>query len=297
MNETNDISVEFSSEGEKKTVGGTLRKQRISMNISIEKISKDLRINKTYIEAVENDKYNLIPAAPYVRVYVKTIAEYLSLDPEKLLQLLPSEKDKAGFNNKGLPAGKERETSLSGGISEGKKNGKFGPTALLIIVLLVLAYFAMNKNNNLQGVENISASDSDSMLVITGEQSEDNLDDSRPDSLFRGDTLISDSATVETSAPEKIELTLQVIKDSSYVMIISDGKIVLDRILRSPSRVITATANDSINVRSGARNTLEIFVNGNKVDIANATGIWTFSKSGTKNLTLAEWQRIRRASQ
>ena len=297
MNETNDISVEFSSEGEKKTVGGTLRKQRISMNISIEKISKDLRINKTYIEAVENDKYNLIPAAPYVRVYVKTIAEYLSLDPEKLLQLLPSEKDKAGFNNKGLPAGKERETSLSGGISEGKKNGKFGPTALLIIVLLVLAYFAMNKNNNLQGVENISASDSDSMLVITGEQSEDNLDDSRPDSLFRGDTLISDSVTVETSAPEKIELTLQVIKDSSYVMIISDGKIVLDRILRSPSRVITATANDSINVRSGARNTLEIFVNGNKVDIANATGIWTFSKSGTKNLTLAEWQRIRRASQ
>ena len=297
MNETNDISVEFSSEGEKKTVGGTLRKQRISMNISIEKISKDLRINKTYIEAVENDKYNLIPAAPYVRVYVKTIAEYLSLDPEKLLQLLPSEKDKAGFNNKGLPAGKERETSLSGGISEGKKNGKFGPTALLIIVLLVLAYFAMNKNNNLQGVENISASDSDSMLVITGEQSEDNLDDSRPDSLFRGDTLISDSATVETSAPEKIELTLQVIKDSSYVMIISDGKIVLDRILRSPSRVITATANDSINVRSGARNTLEIFVNGNKVDIANATGIWTFSKGGTKNLTLAEWQRIRRASQ
>ena len=292
MSEKNDTSIESSAKNEKISIGGAIRKQRVSMNISIEKVSKDLRISKSYIEAIEIDKFDVIPAAAYVRVYVKTIAEYLSLDSEKLLKLLPSERSKtSGLSEKDYPLN-EKEMSVSKSISERKKGGKSGLPVLLVILLLVLAYAIMSKNNGWHVFERSAAVNDTETFDIIKDEEIDSLDYNIPDSLIRGDTLIVEDTA---AAPKAIELTLQIVRDSSYIMIVSDGKITNEGWIRSSARVITASANDSINVNTSALHATEITINGEKIDRTGATGIWTFTKDATRNLTLADWRRVRRA--
>jgi cytoskeletal protein RodZ len=298
MNEKNDITIE-SAKDKNKSIGGILRKQRISMNISIDKISKDLRINKIYIEAIENDDFNSVPGTPYVRVYVKTIAEYLSLDSTRLLNLLSDENSRIEdlFAKENNAAIEKSTTSVSANNSVKKKNGKFGITAMILISLLIGAYFVMkqyNWNNYVADFE-----DSESFAVISEEQI-DSLDYSLPDSLIRGDTVITkDTVATDTAVtPENFEMSIQVIKDSSWIQIVSDGVITFDRVLRAPSRIIKASANDSVNIYAGGGSaSVDIFVNGKKISKAGATGIWTLTRNEVRNLTPADWRRVKKVTQ
>jgi len=298
MSEKNDISIEEASKNEKNSVGEILRNKRISMNLSIEKLSKDLRIGKAYIEAIEENKFDLIPAPTYVRVYVKTIAEHLKLDAAALLKQLYKENSKiAGMQAKEKQF--EEEKPLNVKVSEQSKNGKFGLIVLLLILLVVLI-FVVSQNDNLNNGEIIIVEDTDkSSEIIT--QEPDDFENLPSDSSMRGDTIITeDSAAVVAAipAPEKIELTLKVVKSNSWVEIFADGKVSQKgEIIHAPSQIIIATAVDSINVRAGKQEVVEISVNGKRIDQTGTSGIWTFTKDGARNLTPAQWERIKNAAE
>lgn len=289
MNEKNNASIEVAPKEEGLTVGGTLRKQRISMNVSVDKIAKDLRISKAYIEAIESDNFEVIPAAPYVRVYVKTIAEYLSLNPEKLLKQISNGSDKE------FPC-VEKETASEKNAPEKKGGGR----AILVIILLVLlglaAYFVNTQDYDWSGFGDYSVNGFDSEEIIMLMPDTDSLELNLPDSLIRGDTIIVDSVAAVIN--QKVEISLRVVRDSSWVEIVSDGRITNPgRILRSSSRVFSVAANDSINLRVGVLGAVEIFANGNRVETTGATGFWTFTREGARVLTQPEWQRVRRVPQ
>lgn len=306
MSEKNNISDEESSKNKKNSVGEILRQQRISMNFSVDKLSKDLRIGKSYIEAIEEDKFDLIPAPTYVRVYVKTIAQYLSLDSSALLEQLYKENNKiAGLHTKEKQIEGE---PLSVSVSEQKKNGKFGFIALLFILLLILV-FVVNQDNNLSIDENpVTEETETSTEIISEEQEPDEFENLLSDSSVRGDTIIDeiaeDSVVADTSiavvetavTPEKINLTLQVVKDSSWIMIISDGQKVFEDVLLAPSKTIEFSATDSINAISGnMKSAVEISINGAKKELTGTR--WTFTKDSTKNLNLQQWEKIRTAAE
>lgn len=299
MSEKNDEIIEDSSYNDNKTsVGEILSKARISKNISIEKISKDLRISKNYIEAVENDNFDAIPAMSYARGYVKTIAEYLNLDSDDLLKKLSGSKGKfSGIFKNDNNAAQEKPLTVS--ALEEKKSNNFIVIAFLIIFLLILIYLVVSQNNDSQN-EIVWVAVDDTIEIIMEEQNPESLEYSIPDSLIRGDTIITESSdisdTVSAAAQnttKNLELTLQVVKDSSYIMIISDGKKVFEDILRSPSKVLNFSATDSISIRSGVSNAVNISLNGKKVSQPDATGIWTFTKDKTTILSPSDWERLK----
>ena len=303
MDEKPDISLENSSEIEKISVGAKIRKQRISMNISIEKISKDLKINKVYIQAIEDDDHDAIPAAPYVRVYLKTIAEYLSLDSAELLRQLLEEKsgnksgsaakEKGKDNEKkdktkdkdknSYAADSEKEETLSVSLSEDKKNSNFGLLVLLLVLLIVLAYFVMsqkNEQNSDAKYDNEQKSEK-----IAEESSNDTLPDSPSDSLG-----IQDDATAQNSP---IEVQIQITKDSSWIQIFADGKFVRKGYFNKSSEKIVLTANDSVIVHTGNSFGFEIFLDGKQVDRSGSTTRhWRLKKDDVKNISNSEWERI-----
>ena len=82
-------------EDSKDRVGDILRKERITRRITVETIAKDLKLNVKYIKALEASEYEALPADPYVRVYLRSLAKYLTLDPEDILKKrIDSRKDK-----------------------------------------------------------------------------------------------------------------------------------------------------------------------------------------------------------
>jgi cytoskeletal protein RodZ len=68
------------------SVGDIIRKTRITKRISLETIAKDLRLNIKYIKALESEDFSELPADAYARVYIRSIAEYLMLDPDTIIR-------------------------------------------------------------------------------------------------------------------------------------------------------------------------------------------------------------------
>jgi len=66
-------------------IGSYLRKKRLSRNIELEEVSAATGISPGVLRSLENDERGLLPAEVYVKAFYKKYAEYLGLDPEKIL--------------------------------------------------------------------------------------------------------------------------------------------------------------------------------------------------------------------
>jgi cytoskeletal protein RodZ len=79
--------------------GKFLKRERETRNISLEEISKFTKIKEHYLKAIEEDRYELLPAMPYVKGFLNVYAKYLTLNPKDIVlqyenylkSLIPSE--------------------------------------------------------------------------------------------------------------------------------------------------------------------------------------------------------------
>ncbi|MDQ5951623.1 MAG: cytoskeleton protein RodZ [Patescibacteria group bacterium] len=65
-----------------------LQDERLSHRISLPDLSKRTRIRQEYLEALEKNQFDKLPAATFVKGYVKIYAQLFGFDPEPLLALL-----------------------------------------------------------------------------------------------------------------------------------------------------------------------------------------------------------------
>lgn len=65
--------------------GKFLKKERETRNISLEEISKFTKVREHYLKAIEEDKYELLPAIPYVKGFLNVYARYLMLNPKDII--------------------------------------------------------------------------------------------------------------------------------------------------------------------------------------------------------------------
>ena len=63
------------------SIGRYLRGERELRKFSLEEVSKFTRIKEQYLNAIEEDRYDLLPSAIYVKGYLAAYARYLGLDP------------------------------------------------------------------------------------------------------------------------------------------------------------------------------------------------------------------------
>lgn len=67
------------------SLGEQLRLTRESKGISLEYAADTLKISKRYLEALEEDSFNVLPAQIYVRGFLNNYAKFLGLDPVAIL--------------------------------------------------------------------------------------------------------------------------------------------------------------------------------------------------------------------
>ncbi|MCC7365404.1 MAG: helix-turn-helix domain-containing protein [Dehalococcoidia bacterium] len=69
-------------------IGTTLRDARLARGISIDQAAQDTRISARFLEALEDEAFEQLPAPVYVRGFLRSYANYLRVDPVPLLQQL-----------------------------------------------------------------------------------------------------------------------------------------------------------------------------------------------------------------
>lgn len=112
-NELNDID----SASVVQSVGHLLRKARVIKGMSIEDVSRQLRLSVQQIEAIEKENYERLPGRTFLRGFIRNYANLVQLDPIPLLQLLPestpiiSTYERTPFKNKQISFSSNRENA------------------------------------------------------------------------------------------------------------------------------------------------------------------------------------------
>ncbi|MBY0475741.1 MAG: DUF4115 domain-containing protein [Nitrosomonas sp.] len=129
QNELNDID----SMGIVQSVGHLLRRARVMRNMSIEDVSRQLRLSIHQIEAIENEDFEKLPGKTFLRGFIRNYANLVQLDPMQLLQLLPestriiSTYERTPFKDKQLSFSSSRESS-----------GNNNPLVIAIVLVAII---------------------------------------------------------------------------------------------------------------------------------------------------------------
>jgi cytoskeletal protein RodZ len=83
-------------------LGEKLKTARTSKKISLAEAAQATRIRSTYIDALENNRWQEFPAEVYLLGFLKKYGQFLDLSPENLVELYAEEK--GGVNRSDTPA-------------------------------------------------------------------------------------------------------------------------------------------------------------------------------------------------
>jgi cytoskeletal protein RodZ len=299
MADENEMTPAPVSEPAREKVGDIIRKERITRRIALETIAKDLKLNVKYIRALESNEYHDLPPDPYIRVYLRSLAKYLLLDPEEILKKFYDER---GIHDEKYRKGSDSQIAITMSDQERKKETR--PWLIIFIVILVLAGFSIiakkmsgGSSSPASGGQQQTAHHADS---TTEKQKEKTLNDSSVDSLL-GSLIPHDQPqqTDTAKAPEKdtasmlFEVRAKPGKDSVWIQAFSDGASWKNWL--KPGQLKKFTARDSFNIHVGNNRLLQYTFNGKPMTL-NTTDVAIFKISKTVKQpelwNLAKWNLI-----
>ncbi len=114
--------------------GELLLLTRKRKKISLDKAAHDLKVKKSYLEALEAENWNDLPEAAFIKGYIKNYAQYLNLDTNYTLALFRRDFDESKYIK---PAHLKKEKTFF--ITPNKITN----TAFVVAVIAFLAYIAI----------------------------------------------------------------------------------------------------------------------------------------------------------
>lgn len=122
------------------SVGEILRRARIQAGHELEPIAEHLNIRPALLEALEKGDYERLPGRVYVVGFVRTYAEALGLDGEKIVYLLKAQA--LGHDDRPLPTMRlpDREHRIPGPLTLTVS------AVALIAILIIWSFFSGQKD-------------------------------------------------------------------------------------------------------------------------------------------------------
>ncbi len=80
--------IDLDPSDEEKSLGKYLKSIREDKEIRLDELSESTRIKQDYLEAIEADKFDELPEGPYLNLFLKSYAEALEIDYNKIAEYL-----------------------------------------------------------------------------------------------------------------------------------------------------------------------------------------------------------------
>ncbi|MFN2362671.1 MAG: helix-turn-helix domain-containing protein, partial [Halarsenatibacteraceae bacterium] len=145
-------------------VGKTLKETREEKGITIEEASKETKIRKKYILALENDEFNKITGQVYQKAFLKTYADFLGLDQDNILEEYQLDQQISGVEEESLGRSKRRSKKNKKATFFNLVSRITGKAMIIILIILLLGGIvgynliimdSNNGNNNLIETEEV----------------------------------------------------------------------------------------------------------------------------------------------
>jgi len=66
-------------------IGNTLREARVRRSLTLQQVEEDTKIRVKYVQAMENEDFDVMPGTTYVKGFLRGYSTYLGLDPEVIV--------------------------------------------------------------------------------------------------------------------------------------------------------------------------------------------------------------------
>src|SRR5436190_4886507 len=106
---------EHKGEGETASFGTWLRRQREAREISLREIAETSKISLRYLEALEDDRFDVLPAPVFARGFLREYSKVVGLNPDEVVNTYLSalagenEADEETKTETGRPRGAQRD--------------------------------------------------------------------------------------------------------------------------------------------------------------------------------------------
>lgn len=196
-------------------VGKTLKETRKEKGISIEEASKETKIRKKYILALENDEFSKIPGKVYQKAFLKTYADYLGIEKDNILEEYQLDQQLNGVEEESLGrkrrSKKNKKTTFFNFIS--KITGK--AMIIIIIILLlggVIGYNLLVMNGDNGGNENNGLAEVEQEIeeeVTNEEDSAENLLNEEAENDSENEETENEEAETDSETEENSDNLLE----------------------------------------------------------------------------------------
>ncbi len=292
----NPETKEKSQEDSHKELCDYLRNAREQKHISLEKMAKDTRLNLDYLYAIEQGDFDVLPAEVYVRIYIRSMAKYLKIDPAYITEQ---------YAGSDLTEQKKENSRPTGSLKYGRKKSKIKPVFIAIATVVFIAIISflrtsITDDNKFVGTttineSSVSSESSDSVGNQSGRIfSIDSTSISEKQNVLdsvQKTSDVQDTLQQKTPIAKTLELMIKCIKDSSWIMVHRDS---LDpwRNTLLKDKAVIFKAKKSFQVALGRSFSVEIFLDKKLVALpASRDTIFRFSISndGLVPLSQKEW--------
>jgi cytoskeleton protein RodZ len=114
-------------------IGNTLREARVRRNLTLQQVEEDIKIRVKYVQAMENEDWDVMPGVTYVKGFLRTYATYLGLDPDVII---------GEFRSRGMVPSAEHHEPFSGSSVIGKPRSHRGRNTVVIVAVVCLIVLA-----------------------------------------------------------------------------------------------------------------------------------------------------------
>jgi cytoskeletal protein RodZ len=249
---------EYDDQETSDTIGSILRQQRKSKKLNLEEIAEKLKIRPQYLEALENDQFEFLPGTLYQRSFLKTYAQFLDLDQNRILKMFDQyEKSQKSFLKEPEeeklseePMAEDLTLPSESKLSKRRIGYYFAALVGLALGVFCLIYLLkpdLKKKHDIASEPSIVVKES---LTARPEVVD------TPSSAWRLDNLLGDST----------EMILRIkAKRNSRVRVIADAKTLFSGIMAT-GMAIEFKANDYFSLNLGTNEGVEIYLNGIKMN-------------------------------
>ncbi len=224
MTDENQVAVPA---GEGESFGSWLRSQREVRQVELQTITQSSKINIRYLEALEQDRFDLLPATIFVKGFLREYARIVGLDSDEVLNFY-------------LAA--SAQDDLTGGIENLAKRSprrSFGRTVVVVLALVAIALFLVWRFYT--GLDGEAAREVETMAPPITE-------------------AVPPPPPPEPLAEQALRVTLE-FRATSWVDVHSDGERTVSE-LRLQGESLTVTADEEIRLKLRNAEAATIEVNG-----------------------------------
>jgi cytoskeletal protein RodZ len=174
--------------GENERVGDYLRRIREVRGLDLEHLAKSIRLGKNILQAIEDNNWSFFPTEAYLRSYIVSLCDKLSLDKNIVLDKFSVE-----INSQF----RVTQTNVVGELSQKKEPPQSNISKVAIVIIMVIIAILFFANKLLK--KNFEEEDEPAPTMHLEEELE-SQEESASDSLVKNDSVAVEAKAAEVTA-------------------------------------------------------------------------------------------------